>query len=150
MDITTYIRRNIFSKYCMTINSLHLWKVQWTKFGATGDLLSRGLLERFSEGLQSIECVLFYPDPLRSHFISFINALWLQRTFASRNSNSHLEDSSWATWSIWLCLYEEKLMLNPQDMLVSKHICFCDPKQDLPQLSLIQYLSLLSDSLGQN
>lgn len=85
MDITTYIWKNVFSKYYMTVNLLHLWKLLWTKFRVTD--LSRSLLERFSEGLQSRECVLFYPDPLRSHFISFINAPWLQHTFASRTAN---------------------------------------------------------------
>lgn len=69
----------------------------WAKIQSARDPFSRGLLERFSEGFWSQECVPFHLDPLRSWFIPFVNAPWFQCTFVSKNSNSCLKDCSWAT-----------------------------------------------------
>lgn len=76
------------------------------------DPLSRGHLERFSEGFWSWECVLFHPDALGPHLISFVNAPWFLCTFVSRNSNSYLEDCSWATEACFVPLRRMRRLIH--------------------------------------
>lgn len=82
------------------------------KFRVTGDPLSRGHLERFSEGFWSWECVLSHPDALGPHLISFVNAPWFLCTFVSRNSNSYLEDCSWATEACFVPLRRMRRLIH--------------------------------------
>ena len=112
MTFIIQIGRNVFLNHHITVNSLHLWKSQWTKIQSDRRSYKQESSRQFSKGFWSQECILFHSDPLRSNFISFGSALWFQCTFVSRNNNFYLEHCFWAIEACFVPMRRTRYLLH--------------------------------------